>query len=183
MRKVDRLLTRLLEWAVYGMVVMALVFNFTIVIQTLFAPLSVVEGNSMKPYIEDSDAVLSLGVAPQDLKPGDVVIFPDPEDAESSIVHRIISLEERDGELFLTTKGDSNPQADPFLVPARRVYGKVRMVIPMGGAFLAFLRSPSGFALCVVSPFLVLALFLVGQRYKEKQGRGNGLLLRELIKA
>lgn len=182
MQRLEKPLSRLVELAVLGMVVLAIIFNFTIIAQALLSPLREVQGNSMKPYIEEDDAVLVTGVVPEKLKPGDVVIFPDPENRTSSIVHRIVSLEEREGDLVAVTKGDANPDIDPFVVPAHNIYGKVHLVLPRGGAFLRFLLSPYGFVLCVLCPFLVLALHLVGKKYQEDRGKGNSFLLREVIR-
>lgn len=183
MRLVERFMSRLLELAVYGLVAMALFCNFLIIAQALFSPLNEVQGDSMEPNIRDSDAVLAMGVQPREIKPGDVIIFPDPEDSASRIVHRVVSLQERDGELVAVTKGDGNAQVDPFVIPAQKVQGKVRLVLPRGGAFLRFLKSPGGFVLCVLCPFLLLALFLTANHYKESRGVNNGILLRQVIRA
>ncbi|MBC7247757.1 MAG: signal peptidase I [Actinobacteria bacterium] len=183
MRFVERSLSRLLELAVYCLVAMALLCNFLIIAQALFSPLNEVQGDSMEPTIRDSDAVLVAGVQPEGIKPGDVIIFPDPEDGAARIVHRVVSMQERDGELVAVTKGDGNTQVDPFVIPARKVQGKVRLVLPMGGAFLRFLGSPGGFVLCVLCPFLLLALFLTANYYKESRGDNKGILLRQVIRA
>lgn len=179
----ERSLSWSLEAAVIGLVAMAIIVNFLIIVQAVFAPLSVVRGNSMYPYIEDHDAVLVMPVEPGELKQGDVVVFPDPEQEGFNIVHRIVSIEEREGRLYAITKGDANPVADPFPVSLNRVFGKVRTVVPMGGAFLEFFHSPQGFLLCVLIPFALLILYMLAQRYKEKVGEGGSLLLRPILKA
>lgn len=183
MQRLEKPLSRLVELAVSCMVALAITFNFIIIAQTFLSPFREVQGNSMKPYIEEGDAVLATGAVPEKLKPGDVVIFPDPENRTSSIVHRIVSLEEREGDLVAVTKGDANPDIDPFVIPVRNIYSKVHLVLPMGGAFLRFLISPHGFVLCVLCPFLVLALYLIGKKYQEDRGNGNSFLLREVIRA
>ncbi len=179
----SKLLSWALETAVMGLVALALAANFLIIAQGLFSPLNIVQGNSMSPYIEDRDAVLAMPVDPEEIRRGDVVIFPDPEQEDYSIVHRVVSLEEREGRLYAITKGDANPVPDPQPVPVNRISGKVRLVIPMGGAFLEFLRSPRGFLLCVIMPFAVLLLYLLVQRYKEKVGEGGSFLLFPILKA
>lgn len=180
---VERLFSRVLEAAVIGLMAMALMVNFLIIIQAVFSPLSVVQGNSMYPYIEDQDAVLVMPSDPGELEPGDVVVFPDPEQEGFSIVHRIVSIEERHGRLYAVTKGDANPVADPLPVPLTRISGKVKVVLPMGGALLEFFHSSRGFLLCVLMPFAVLLLYTLTQRYKEKVGEGGSLLLRPILRA
>lgn len=176
-----RLLSAMLRWSVLALVVMAMAANFTIILQALSSPIKAVNGDSMHPYIENDDAVLALPADPEDLRPGDVVLFPDPEVEEASIVHRIVSIHDLDGEAFLETKGDANQVPDPYLIPAEEVYGKVRMVLRRGGTFLRFLLTPSGYLLCVICPFAVLALYLLAVKLLEERGPGGGWMLKELV--
>ncbi len=182
-RNWSRILSLMLESAVIGLVAMAMMTNFLIIAQGVFSPFSVVQGNSMYPHIEDRDAVLAMPVDPEEIKSGDVVIFPDPEAEGAYVVHRVIALEEREGRLYAVTKGDANPVPDPEPVPVNRIHGKVRLIVPMGGAFLEFLRSPTGFMYCVILPLLVFVLYLLAQRYKERRGVGGSPLLLPLLKA
>ncbi|MGQ9705312.1 MAG: signal peptidase I [Actinomycetota bacterium] len=178
----EKILSVALETAVIGLVGMAVAANFLIIAQAVFSPLHVVHGNSMSPSIEDQDAVLVMPSDPDQLVRGDVVVYPDPEREGAFIVHRIISLVEREGVLYATTKGDANPVPDPYPVPVGRISGKVKLVMPKGGAFLEFLQSPSGYLLCVLMPFAVLILYLLAQKHKSMAGEGRSILLLPILK-
>jgi len=176
-----RYLSRMLRWSVFTLIVLAMAANFTIIAQALSSPVKTVSGNSMQPYIEEDDAVLALPVRPEDLRTGDVVIFPDPESEECSIVHRVVSIREGQEGKFLETKGDANEVADPYLIPAEAVYGKVRLVLPQGGIVLRFLLTPYGYVLCVLCPFMILGVYLLFLKALEDGGLGKGILLRVLV--
>ncbi len=176
-----RALSRLLGTAVMAMLVFALASNFLIIAQATISPLSPVKGNSMYPHIKDGDAVLVAPKAAEDVKVGEVVVFPDPEEPEQSIVHRVVALEQERGAVYAVTKGDANPGEDPFAVPLSNVTGAVRAVIPRGGIFIDYLRSPAGYLACVITPLLVLALYVLARHYLERPGPRRGWLSLEII--
>ena len=176
-------LSRFISWSLYpvviGIMIFAIFANFVIITQNLFAPLKIVEGDSMKPTIKSNDAVLVTPVDKDTLKEGDIVVFTDPTNPEQSIVHRIIGLEESRGSPRVITKGDGNETADPFLIHLDQIWGKVSLTLPQAGFFLNYLRSIPGFISCVVCPFVLLLLYLIGKAYLESGH--NNLLVRELI--
>lgn len=96
-------------------------------------PLVIVSG-SMEPTLEVGDVVLvKLGV-PVDLPVGSVVAF---RLNSTIVVHRLVGLE---GEK-LVTKGDSNPEPDPFPVYRESLVGIVVGVIPKVGLLALALRG------------------------------------------
>jgi signal peptidase I len=180
-----RLLNKTLSWLLYAAVITLMIFalfaNFLIIAQALFSPLSVIQGHSMNPAIQENDAVIATGAGPDQLSIGDVVIFNDPDNYQQSIIHRIVDFDEEKGTLYAMTKGDANTVADPFMVPVDRVYGKVRVVLPKVGFFLSYLRSYPGFVTCVLCPFGLLLLYLVAKWYLEKTSPGETLFSLVLI--
>jgi signal peptidase len=69
-----------------------------------------------------------------DVKVGDVVVF-DVSAQPIPIVHRVVAINNSDGEIYFTTKGDNNPyvlQTEIYIKPAQ-VRGKVVFVIPKIG--------------------------------------------------
>ncbi len=180
-----RLLGKYLSGALYimvlGLVVFAILANFVVIAQSLFSPLNVVQGDSMSPSIKSNDAVLVTSVANEDLKEGDVVVYRDPEVPDQNIMHRIVAMEDENGSTYVTTKGDNNNIDDPFLVPASRIWGKVRFVLPGAGTFLTYLKSRAGFITCVISPFALLLVYLIAKCYLEKHESESTGLARQLI--
>ncbi|OFW55920.1 MAG: signal peptidase I [Actinobacteria bacterium RBG_19FT_COMBO_54_7] len=179
MRRLSKFVSKAIYPVVISIMIFAIFANFLIIAQDLFAPLKIVEGDSMKPTIQSNDAVLVTSVNKDQLKEGDIVVFKDPEDPEQSIVHRVIGLEETRGSRYAITKGDGNEIRDPFMIPLADVWGKVSVRLPYAGLFLNYLRSMPGFLTCVVCPFLLVFLYLVVRFYLETGS--SSLLFRELI--
>lgn len=181
MRSLDRMLSRLLFFAVITLIVFAIAANFVIIAQALFSPLNVVEGGSMKPAIKDDDAVVIISTDPNRLKVGDVIAFEDPESSGDTIIHRIVGMKGKGSEMIIETKGDANISPDPYATPASTIDGKVSVVLPRAGLFLSFLHTMPGFIVCVICPFCLLLLYLISHWYLEKVGSRSGLLCREII--
>lgn len=181
MQRLGKMLSVLLFIAVLGALVFSLSANFLIIIQGTFSPLRVVEGASMTPTLRSNDAVLVLAAEPDTLRVGDVVVFPDPVEEGANVVHRIVDFVDIDGQLYAVTRGDANPDVDPFLVPVDGITGRVVMNFPRGGAFLSFLQSPEGYLICVIWPLAVVFLYFLSLRCLEKDRGKMGIWAYELL--
>lgn len=124
-------------------------------------PVFVVGGPSMEPALPLGAVVVTAPTPERALRPGDVVTMRiGPEQA--IFTHRIVRVAERDGAVWLETKGDNNAGPDPAIVPATAVIGRVEFVIPVVGFLVALLSMPSGiaFAVGVATTLYVLAWLL-----------------------
>jgi signal peptidase len=129
----------------------------------------IVTGGSMEPAIPAGAAIVTRAVAPDTIAVGDVVsIRTTPSSA--TFTHRVTRLVEHDGRPWLETKGDANTDADPALVPASSVVGRVELTVPYAGYLLRLLSTPAGI-LFVVS---LAATLLVAGRLLEPWGDGVG---------
>jgi signal peptidase len=90
----------------------------------------VVVSGSMEPRLSPGDVVLTRPVLPQDLQPGQVLLFPDPEGTDRLLLHRLVSFDER-GDLI--TRGDANQSNDSTHVPASSVIGEAQLRVPHVG--------------------------------------------------
>ena len=116
----------------------------------------VVGGGSMEPTIPLGSAVVTAPVAATDLAVGDIVSLR-VGDQHAVFTHRIIRLAERDGAVWLETRGDANTAPDPSLVPATEVLGRVTLSIPLAGYLVMVLGSVQGMLFLVSLGVLVLA--------------------------
>ena len=116
----------------------------------------VVGGGSMEPTIPLGSAVVTAPVAATDLAVGDIVSLR-VGDQHAVFTHRIIRLADRDGALWLETRGDANTAADPSIVPATDVIGRVSLSIPLAGYLVMVLGSAQGMLFLVSLGVLVLA--------------------------
>lgn len=77
---------------------------------------------SMSPTVPAGSLVVGTRVTPAGVRVGDIVMFvpPSPYRAPSGdpIAHRIVGVASRRGARYLTTKGDANAVADPWLIDA-----------------------------------------------------------------
>jgi signal peptidase len=90
---------------------------------------ALVSGASMEPNFVLGDIVLTRPVAPESLRPGDVIRF---RDGAVSIVHRVVSVHETPAGLVFHTRGDNNDFTDPP-VPESAVEGRVVLTVPKLG--------------------------------------------------
>jgi signal peptidase I len=118
-----------------------------------YQPLTILS-NSMKPAFQAGDIV----VINRDKKPlvNDVVTYKHPDGF--LVTHRIIEKEDRNGEVYLKTKGDNNNIEDDLWISKDSIIGVVRFSIPKAGYAANFLSGPIGFFLFVVTPLLILAI-------------------------
>lgn len=95
-------------------------------------PLSVLTG-SMRPAIDPGDLVLVSRAPATAARPGDVITFASPDGRRRTITHRVVSVTPEAGELRFVTKGDANPAAERWSIPAGGRVGKVEATVPLAG--------------------------------------------------
>ena len=113
-----------------------------------------VKGISMEPTYHTADLVVLH--KRDNYAVGDVVAF---QVGDLKIIHRLVAGNNVDG---WTTQGDNNPTTDGVLISNTSIYGSATYVIPQGGMFVTFARSP--YAWFTVSGLLVLAAYRAGNR-------------------
>ena len=122
-------------------------------------PLAAVESSSMVPTLNIGDVVVIVGVKPDDIKVGDIIVFNKVvysirkgyvKKIKTPIVHRVVDIIERNGIKYFKTKGDANPLPDQWYVPEDAVLGKVLCIngepfrIPYVGYFSIFFHNIIG---------------------------------------
>ena len=137
-------LRRLLDGLLLALVAVSLgVLVLGRVVPLIGHPTLVVAGPSMETSIPMGAAVVLDPVPPSSLAVGDVVSLRSGAD-RAIFTHRVIRLAEREGGLWLETKGDANVTADPSLTAATAVMGRVVVSIPYAGYLLALYSTVSG---------------------------------------
>ncbi len=118
--------------------------------------MAIVEGRSMEPLFHTGDAVLLRSVAPEEIRPGDILVYETPDGRY--IIHRVIKVYESRGTYCFIVKGDNNlvpdmgfPPCPPYGgtrgVPYSSVKGVVAEVlgvpvkIPYIGGFTLLIRG------------------------------------------
>ncbi|TXR51248.1 signal peptidase I, partial [Quadrisphaera setariae] len=92
---------------------------------------------SMTPYAAQGALVVTEPVAPQAVQTGDVVAFVPPAPfarGNHPVMHRVAALEQVQGAAVMTTRGDANPQPDPWRIALGGAdLGRAVLVVPWAG--------------------------------------------------
>ena len=115
-----------------------------------------VSSGSMEPELSIGDVILTEEVDGESLKKGDIITYSGTEGnyANKVITHRIEDIQEVNGQLLFTTKGDANMEADP-IIHEGQILGKMAFKVPIVGALYSFFITPYG--LVVVLLVILLA--------------------------
>jgi len=120
----------------------------------------IVDGGSMEPAIPRGAFVLAVPGPLAELRVGDVVTVR--EGTRTPFTHRIVrfaQLPGADGPVdYVETKGDANAAADPVLVPASAILGRVEIALPLLGFAAAILALPAGLLGFLATCLTVLVL-------------------------
>jgi signal peptidase len=118
--------------------------------------------------------VVTRPVAAEEIKAGDIITFYSPLN-DKLMSHRVIAAGHGSGWHF-QTRGDANDDADPFVVPAENVVGKVCLHLPYFGYVNQFVKTRLGLLLTICLPGLVVIVMEIGTIWRvltEEKMRGN----------
>jgi signal peptidase len=118
----------------------------------------VVQSGSMEPAYHVGSLVYVKPVDVAELKAGDVITFELGAGVRGT--HRIVEVQNTEGQLSFITKGDNNEYVDASPVNPDRIIGKVRFTIPQLGYLITYVQQPPGtyITLSVVAVLLLLTI-------------------------
>lgn len=111
-------------------------------------PFNVLSG-SMEPALGVGSVVVTVPVKPLDLRPGDIVTFPDPGQPSRLITHRLRAMTVRDGRADMVTKGDANDAPERWNVAIGDDLGRVAFHVPKLGYARVWMAGRGGRLLAV----------------------------------
>lgn len=172
-----------LNWMVYTV----LAFAILVLLALLVLPMrferrvAVVLTGSMEPSLPRGALAFSVPVEPEDVRIGDVIVFSANEDSDVTTSHRVIEVITTGDRYSFRTKGDASYEADPFLIPAEYVRGKVVFSMPhlgqMINSTLFYIRTWPGLALLVALPSLAVVVSTVRDASRSRSRRYKRLEL------
>jgi len=118
-----------------------------------------VQTNSMSPAIKAGSLVI-VKPAPEYLEK-DIITFKEQKDRlinkpKNTITHRIVKIEEVNGQTFFTTKGDANDAPDTDFIDKDLIIGRVNYSFAYFGYPIAFAKTPVGLIFLVVIPATII---------------------------
>jgi len=155
---------RFLGWAAGAL---GLAIALAIVLPFAFGgrPYTVLSG-SMEPAVAPGDVVISTRIDPADARPGDVVTFRDPQDADRLITHRVRSTRPEGRRIRFVTKGDANNTTEEWRVAASGHVSRVRYRVPAVGRVALIAQSRGGMIVLVVLPVLLLGMHEIARIWR-----------------
>jgi signal peptidase len=120
----------------------------------------VVYGGSMADSVPVGSIAVTEEVSPEDVSVGDVIVFHPPATSPnpSTLMHRIVSVREEDGQRLFRTKGDANATQDPWEIGIEGRGSKVVYSVPYVGYLVDFAETPLGWTLLLFLPATYLGL-------------------------
>ncbi len=121
-----------------------------------------VESDSMKPTFKQGDLIICKEIDDfNSVKENDVITFWTTIDGQRvKNTHRIVEVLNDDGIVKYVTKGDNNPVNDTDVISQSAVIGEWTDVkLPFIGRVMDFLRTKTGFFICIVIPMAIFFLF------------------------
>ncbi len=141
-----------------------------------YSPVIVLSG-SMSPTFEAGDMIVIQKTDPQNLQVNDVICYLEEE---SAVTHRIIEIEQADGQVMYITQGDANNTEDTSPVSPSQIEGKYIGVHFAGlGDFAMFLQSPAGMAIFIGGPVVLFFLWDLFRRIIASRRNGKERKKRE----
>ncbi|EKE20487.1 MAG: type I signal peptidase [uncultured bacterium] len=138
-------------YLVLAMIVIVAAFSF-LPMKNNFKMLVVLSG-SMEPKIHTGSLIFIKSVNEYNI--GDIVTRR-TEEGVTTITHRIIEKDFKDGQTIFNTKGDANNTADNVDVKQEFITGKVFFNIPYLGYAVNFAKTTQGLILIVVIPAVII---------------------------
>ena len=171
MKKAIKITVSVLSWIVLILALLVTILVFTAdsnngVSNLLgYMPLTV-ESDSMAPTFSSGDLIIDCEIDDMyKLQKDDVITFWTIIDGNKvKNTHRIIGVNSRNGSVSFVTKGDNNDVKDSIEVYPSDIIGKWTGVKIGGfGSVMSFLRTKTGFFVCIIIP---IALFFLFELYK-----------------
>jgi signal peptidase len=129
--------------------------------------------NSMAPGMPVGSLAVTLPVDQAAIRAGDVIVFTDPDDPGRRVIHRVTlvyseeeaaALRGREpGQLALTTKGDNNESADPWIVTIadERIWRESSVVPLLGWPSIGLAHPEARFALFAAGGAVIVGALLI----------------------
>ena len=170
MKKAWKIISTVLVWLVVAVAVFMMIFTIISVNtfnrndRNLFGMrFYVVLSDSMAATDFDAgDLVLVKKVDPTTLKEGDIIAYQsqNAENYGATVTHKIRSkTTDANGNPGFITYGTTTGVDDETIVTYPFILGKYQVALPKVGTFFQFLKTPQGYIICILIPFLLLIIY------------------------
>ncbi len=170
MKKAWKVISTVLVWLVVIVAVFMMIFTIISVNtfnrndRNLFGfRFYVVLSDSMsKTDFDAGDLVLIKEVDPTTLQEGDIIAYQsqNSENYGQTVTHKIrAKTTDANGNPGFITYGTTTGVDDETVVTYPFILGKYQTALPKVGTFFQFLKTPQGYIVCILIPFLLLIIY------------------------
>lgn len=170
MKKAWKIISTVLVWLVVIVAVFMMVFTIVSVNtfnrndrNLLGFRFYVVLSDSMaKTDFDAGDLVVLKEVDPTTLEPGDIIAYQsqNSENYGATVTHKIrTKTVDSNGNPGFITYGTTTGVDDETVVTYPFILGKYQLALPKVGTFFQFLKTPQGYIVCILIPFLMLIIY------------------------
>jgi signal peptidase len=133
---------RLAEQAATAVLGLALLLLAALLIATAAGYSALIDhSDSMRPAIRAGDMVFTESVPAAALRRGEIVTFSDLALGGRLVTHRVVAARRAGGRIEFLTRGDANPTAESWGVPAGASLGRVVLRVPGLGRATAWMSD------------------------------------------
>lgn len=134
----------------------------------------VMYGGSMGSTVPLGSVAFIEDVSAESLNVGDVIVFRPPSagEAREPLMHRIVSIEEVDGQRVVRTKGDANESPDPWELGISGEGGRLVFFVPYVGYLLWFFQTRLAWAVLVLPLVAYLGFVALRRIWAPAGNRG-----------
>ena len=167
---------KILSTVICIIILFFIVFNVTLIIESyinsnelpsfLGIKSFVIVSESMEPTIMTNDVIFIVNTSKENLEVGDIISF---RTGDYINTHRIIRIEEQNGEEVYITKGDNNSNEDRTPVKFQDIEGKYLFRLPKLGKITEMLKSRVTLVILLI--FLVIIAYYEVRISKRKLKR------------
>ncbi len=112
----------------------------------------IVQSGSMEPALSTGSVVLTKTF--DSYNPGEIITFS--TGGRELTTHRIVGIDNVNGQTVFRTKGDANEEVDNWTVQESQIVGRQIFSIPKLGYLADFVKTPKGFVILVVIPASII---------------------------
>ena len=170
MKKAWKIISSILVWAVVAVAVFMMIFTIISVNtfnrndRDLFGvKFYIALSDSMsKTDFDAGDLILVKEVDPTTLQEGDIIAYQsqNSENYGQTVTHKIrAKAKDANGNPGFITYGTTTNVDDETVVTYPFILGKYQMALPKVGTFFQFLKTPQGYIVCILIPFLLLIIY------------------------
>ena len=170
MKKAWKVISTVMVWLVVAVAVFMMVFTIVSVNtfnrndRNLFGMrFYIVLSDSMAATDFDAgDLVVVKEVDPTTLKEGDIIAYQsqNSENYGATVTHKIrAKTTDAKGNPGFITYGTTTNVDDETVVTYPFILGKYKVALPKVGTFFQFLKTPQGYIVCILIPFLMLIIY------------------------